>query len=196
MFRQGTQVSSSGEEITYTAEDLQQMADTYNTEVHEAPITIGHEADQAWDRPLSRKSQLSNGWLVGAYLGDDGSLYGDIEVDDGVYDAIKTKKLKKRSIGLYNPDSNANPNKGQWSIRHLALLGSEPPAVKGLKDITIYSEGVVEGLVYSEVEHIEEPETTITMFGEQVGTHQVKNQERHQQVLQKKWDSVKVRPYG
>lgn len=135
------------DDITYTAKELQEMADTYNPGVHEAPIVIGHDNDKAWGRSLSSKTQHSNGWVVKPYREGD-SLYADIEVDDDTLMAMKNKSIKKRSIGLYRPDSYNNPSPGKWSIRHLALLGAETPQVKGLKDITIYTEE----LVFEEVE--------------------------------------------
>lgn len=169
IFKAGNHMSSSGSEDGYTLADLSEMAETYNKEVHEAPIVIGHEADQAWDRPLSKASQLANGWVDKVYV-DGSSLFADIEVDEATLDLIKNKKLKKRSIGLYNPDSKSNPNRGKWSIRHLALLGSEPPAIKNLKDITIYSEG----LNYSEyIETGSEP--TVQMFGQSIPLSKVKD---------------------
>lgn len=172
IFKAGNHTSSSGSEDGYTLDDLREMSETYNKEVHEAPIVIGHEADQAWDRPLKKASQLANGWVDKVYVGGS-SLFADIEVDDEVLSLIRNKKLKKRSIGLYNPESKANPNKGKWSVRHLALLGSEPPAVKSLQDITIYSEG----LNYSEFEEAkpeEKPEPTIQMFGQAVPVSEAK----------------------
>ena len=149
------------DDITYTTKELQEMADTYDPSIHEAPIVIGHDNDKAWGRGLSSKTQHSNGWVVKPYR-EGNSLYADIEVDDDTLMAMKNKSLKKRSIGLYRPDSYNNPTPGKWNIRHLALLGTMPPQIKGLKDITIYTEelvfeddrevsGVIEHEVFGEV---------------------------------------------
>ena len=40
---------------------------------------------------------------------------------------------KKVSASFYSPDSKINPEPGKWSLRHVALLGAQPPAIKGLK---------------------------------------------------------------
>lgn len=142
IFRVGDTIDSKEQSHYYSLQDLQQIADSYDRSVHEAPIVWGHDSDKAWGRRLNRESQLANGWIIKLYVIDE-SLYADIEVDENTYEAIKSKQLKKRSVAFYPPQSSHNPKPGQFYVRHLALLGSEPPAIKGLDDIVIFSESLV-----------------------------------------------------
>lgn len=158
IFRAGITTDSENQTEEYTREDLENIAENYNTSIHEAPVVWSHKADKAWTRPLSSSNQLANGWVKRLYVKED-NLYGDIDVDSETFNAIKEGSLKKRSAGFYSPESKHNPVKGSWYLRHLALLGSEPPAIKGLKDITIFSEAP---LVYS----YNEPDNTINNFME------------------------------
>jgi hypothetical protein len=48
---------------------------------------------------------------------------------------VKAERFKKRSASFYAPDDPSNPKPGVWYLRHVAFLGAQPPAVKGLKDI-------------------------------------------------------------
>jgi len=43
IFSPGTQTSAQGVTREFTAKDLQQAANSYNADLHEAPIRIGHE---------------------------------------------------------------------------------------------------------------------------------------------------------
>ena len=52
--------------------------------------------------------------------------------------------IPKVSASFYAPESKINPEPGQWSLRHVAMLGAQPPAVKGLKGFA-YSEESDEG---------------------------------------------------
>ena len=139
IFKIGDVWDATGEHNSYTLEDLKELAESYDTEVHEAPVIVGHENDRAWHKHLNSKTQLSNGWVKRLYVKEE-SLYCDAEVDDFVYESIKDKKLKKRSLAHYTRKAKNSPVKGKLYLRHLALLGIDPPAVKGLKDIVIYKD--------------------------------------------------------
>ena len=54
-------------------------------------------------------------------------------------DYVKNGLYKKVSASFYSPESKINPEPGKWSLRHVAMLGAQPPAVKGLKGFA-YSE--------------------------------------------------------
>ena len=140
VFNVGKITDSEGNEDFYTATDLQEMAANYDpTGKHEAPIVIGHIGDKNKGF-LRRDDTLANGWVVGLSY-NEGKLYADLDVDDATLEMMEDGRLKKRSLGFYSKNSKASPVKGQFYIRHLALLGAAPPAVKGLKDIQFYNEG-------------------------------------------------------
>lgn len=118
IFRAGKQTDSAGVERDWTVSDLDTIAGSYNPEYHEAPVCIGHPKDNApafaWIKRVTREGES-----LFAEIGDEAPEFSEW---------LEAKRFKKRSISLY-PD---------LSIRHLAFLGAQPPAVKGLKD---FSEG-------------------------------------------------------
>ena len=129
IFSPGTQTSAQGVTREFTVSDLQQVADSYNPGHHDAPIVIGHEMND---------KVPSWGWVKNVKLkGED--LYAEVEFTPQMGQFIKDGLYKKVSASFYAPDSKINPDPGQWSLRHVAMLGGQPPAVKGLKGFA-YSE--------------------------------------------------------
>lgn len=123
IFKAGTQTSAQGVTREFTKSDLKQIADSYKPDVHEAPIRIGHEDNDkvpAW------------GWVKDVKVkGDD--LFAEIEFSPLASSYVENGLYKKVSASFYSPESKINPEPGKWSLRHVALLGAQPPAVKGLK---------------------------------------------------------------
>lgn len=124
VFRAGDQTSAQGIKRTFSPEDLQQVVDTYDPSVHEAPIVLGHQGDN--------DSLPSFGWIQG-FSREGQNLYADVSFTDTAKDLVKDGHYRKVSISFYSPESQINPHGGKWSARHLALLGASPPAVKGLE---------------------------------------------------------------
>ena len=136
VFKAGDQTSAQGVQRTFSPKDLQQVVDTYDPTVHEAPLVIGHQGDN--------DSVPSYGWIKGFSRQGD-NLYADVEFTDTAKDLVKDGHYRKVSISFYSPDSQINPTPGKWSARHLALLGAAPPAVKGLEPFSFSEEeGVFE----------------------------------------------------
>ena len=136
IFSPGTQTSAQGVTREFSKKDLQQVVESYTPSLHEAPIRVGHEDNDkvpAW------------GWVKGVKLkGED--LYAEVEFSPQMGQYIRDGLYKKVSASFYSPESKINPAEGQWSLRHVAMLGAQPPAVKGLKGFS-YSEdedGVVD----------------------------------------------------
>ena len=130
IFKAGTQTSAQGVTREFTVNDLKQIADSYTPNVHEAPIRIGHEDNDkvpAW------------GWVKDVKVKGD-NLFAEIDFSPMAEEYIKNGLYKKVSASFYSPDSKINPEPGKWSLRHVALLGAQPPAVKGLKGFA-YEEG-------------------------------------------------------
>lgn len=42
IFKPGKHIDAAGQEISFSEDDLKDIADNYNSEVHEAPICCGH----------------------------------------------------------------------------------------------------------------------------------------------------------
>lgn len=101
-----------------SSKGIQELADTYNADNHEAPVVIGHPKDNApaW------------GWVKNLKV-KEGGLYADLEVQDSLYSMLKQKLFGKRSVSFYD----SNPKR----FRHLGFLGAQPPHVKGLEPLSL-----------------------------------------------------------
>lgn len=131
VFRAGDQTSAQGIKRTFSPEDLQQVVDTYDPSIHEAPVVLGHQGDN--------DSLPSFGWIRG-FSREGQNLYADVSFTDAAKDLVKNGHYRKVSISFYSPDSQINPHGDKWSARHLALLGASPPAVKGLEPFSFTEE--------------------------------------------------------
>ncbi len=137
IFSPGTQTSAQGVTREFTKDDLMQVADSYEPDVHEAPIRIGHQDNDkvpAW------------GWVKDVKMkGDD--LVAEVEFSPLMEDYVKNGLYKKVSASFYSPESQINPEPGKWSLRHVAMLGAQPPAVKGLKGFAYAEESEGEDIL-------------------------------------------------
>lgn len=132
MFKAGPQISSAGQKMVFSEEDLDQVVNSYNPSKHEAPLIIGHEQDDStpalgWVREVWRKGK---------------SLWGKIELTPKAERLIRDGVFKKVSSSFYLPDADTNPVPGSLHLRHLGLVSI--PAVKGL---TAFSELIPEGSI-------------------------------------------------
>lgn len=132
IFRTGLFTSDDGTEYNITDDILNEIASTYNPAFHEAPVVAGHVKH---DRP-------AYGWVTKAYVNGAGRLLMDADkVDPQFAEMVEAGRFKKRSVSLYHPEHPANPTPGKWHLKHVAFLGAQPPAVKGLKDIEFSENG-------------------------------------------------------
>jgi hypothetical protein len=116
-FSTGTHTSSEGEVCSYSSEDLDNIVKKYeetkNTDP--APVCLGHPAD----------SSPAYAWIKSAKRVGDKLVVKLHQMNENFVDALKNHAYKKVSLSLY--DSEDGPR-----IRHLAWLGAQPPAVRGL----------------------------------------------------------------
>lgn len=126
IFRAGRHTAMNGEALSFSEKDLRDIVAGYDPAVHEAPIVIGHPADNA----------PAFGWVRGlAQKGDVISAKAS-QVDPAFAEAVRSGRFKKRSAAFYLPDSPNNPTPGKYYLRHVGFLGAMPPAVKGLRDVS------------------------------------------------------------
>ena len=126
IFRPGVLIDDAGVERTFTADDIQAMADGYDPAVREAPLCIGHPAGNL----------PAYGWVQRLSVNDAGRLVMDPhQVEPQFAEMVSVGRFKKRSAAFYPPQHPSNPKPGTWYLRHVAFLGAQPPAVSGLKDI-------------------------------------------------------------
>lgn len=136
IFKTGRHTAMSGAVLAFGEAELQAAADAYDPAVHEAPLTVGHPKD---DLP-------AYGWVKSLAFQEGGLDAQPDQVDEAFAELVRQGKFKKISASFYTPDSPANPKPGAYYLRHVAFLGAQPPAVKGLKPVSFSEaeEGVVE----------------------------------------------------
>jgi hypothetical protein len=121
IFWAGTHTDSAGNTQTFTTADLQQMAASYDTGKHEAPIVIGHP----------KTNDPAYGWVKTLNFEND-TLYADVtQVDNDFKDLVNQGRYKKVSAAFYPPNEKTNPVPGSFYLRHVGFLGAQPPALKG-----------------------------------------------------------------
>lgn len=115
ILKTGKFIASNGKEIEFTEEDLTKIASSYNPANSEAPLVIGHPADNA----------PAYGWIESLTVTGDKLIAKAKQVVPEFLEAVKSGLFKKRSVSL-NPD---------LTLRHVGFLGAALPAVKGLADL-------------------------------------------------------------
>ena len=125
IFTGGEQTSQSGMTHTFKESDLDQVVESYNPDVHLAPLIRGHdEKDDGAPSSGWVKEVIRRGRDLFAYVALTG--FGQQNLEEG--------NFKKVSCRFYPPEDPANPTPGKLSLRHLALVTI--PAVKGLQEFS------------------------------------------------------------
>lgn len=136
IFIAGTRPASNGVLTTISPENLQEVVDTYNPNYFRAPLlvseTVGHDIGNYSDTEVSKSKELCHG--IPKKLKRVGSrLYAQFDkVSKNFSQWVRDKQIHSVSSSFYLPNSPNNPYPGKWSLRHIAGLGSTPPACKGL----------------------------------------------------------------
>lgn len=118
IFRTGTHRPKGMEAMTFSQEDLDKIVQMNTGK--EIPIVVGHP----------KTSDPAYGWAKQITREDDILFADDPEIAPEMQQLIKEKKYRYVSIEL-RPD---------YTIRHIGLLGANPPAVKGLKPVQFSEE--------------------------------------------------------
>ncbi|GAB0057423.1 hypothetical protein SIID45300_01751 [Candidatus Magnetaquicoccaceae bacterium FCR-1] len=122
IFRAGRHTDGAGVTREFSTSDLDTIVSGYSAKDHQAPLVIGHPATDApaygWVQKLSR-------------TGDE--LYAHLEqLSSDVIEMVQNGHFKHVSAAFYPPGSPGNPQTSGFALRHVGLLGAQPPAVKGL----------------------------------------------------------------
>lgn len=142
IFRAGKHTAMSGVTLDFAEDKLRAAVDAYDPALHEAPIVVGHPKDNG----------PAYGWIKSLHFNEQ---TGAVEVDPDQVDPefsemVQAGRFKKRSASWYLPDSPSNPKPGTLYLRHVGFLGAQPPAIKGLKEVSFSeAEGIVEFSDYS-----------------------------------------------
>jgi hypothetical protein len=125
IFSPGTHKSSTGHTCTISKTDLQNTANNFISN-HRVPLCLGHSS-------FKHKDIIpSLGWFRDVKQDEDGELYGLVEATKAGEALIEGGYYENFSASFYDPQSDLNPKPGNWTLRHVAALGGEPPALKEL----------------------------------------------------------------
>lgn len=121
IMRTGKHVDSAGNQHLFDEARLDAIAASYDPAKHEAPVVLGHPADNApaW------------AWVAGLKREGQTLMYQEKGAQPEFDEMRKRGLFKKRSLSLY-PDG---------TLRHVGWLGAMPPAVKGLADVAFAENG-------------------------------------------------------
>ncbi|HLD66043.1 MAG TPA: peptidase [Pseudomonas sp.] len=123
----GRHTALDGRPVEFTEAILQEIVETYDPTLHEAPLVIGHP----------KLNGPAYGWAKSLEM-RDGMLYAEPhQVVPEFAEAANRKMYKKRSASVYLPDSPGNPVPGKHYLRHIGFLGAMPPAIKGIPDAAL-----------------------------------------------------------
>lgn len=125
IFKAGVHTSMQGEELAFAEADIAASAAAYDPALHEAPLVVGHP----------RHDAPAYGWVQSLTVVGDVLAARPRQVDASFAEMVGAGRFKKISASFYPPQAKANPVPGVYYLKHVAFLGAQPPAVKGLKPV-------------------------------------------------------------
>ncbi len=148
ILRTGTFRDAGGRDIVIDREALARMASSYDPQLHEAPVVVGHPVH---DQP-------AYGWVKRLEARDDRLLAELGELDPGFVELVRQGRFKTRSVSLYLPGMANHPRSGDGIyLRHVGFLGAQPPAVKGLRPVQLSGDEDVVAEITTDVRERAEP---------------------------------------
>jgi hypothetical protein len=120
LLRVGTFLDSQKQPYTFTLDALKQIADSYNSDYHVAPILVNH------DETKPNKGLIDRVWVEGDRL-----FAEPRQVDPELAELTNAGRWPSLSPAIYLPDSPTNPVPGSYGLRHVAMV--QIPAIKGGK---------------------------------------------------------------
>ncbi|QSX32464.1 hypothetical protein JYB87_11870 [Shewanella avicenniae] len=125
IFKTGRHTAANGQTLDFNEDILQDAAASYDPQLHEAPIVIGHPRDNA----------PAYGWIKSLSFSDGNISAEPHQVNADFEEMVQKGLFKKISASWYLPDSPNNPKQGTLYLRHVGFLGAQPPAIKGLNAV-------------------------------------------------------------
>ena len=108
-----------GEKGQWSEEMLDQMAEEYRADRHEAPVTLDHA-----------QTGPALGWVSGLKRAGDRLIARLRNLNGDLVELLRSGAFKKRSVEIYH----ALPETGKPYLKAVSFLGAGAPTVKGLRD--------------------------------------------------------------
>lgn len=136
ILRKGQAVSSNGVEVDLNDELLDQVVESYDPQNFKAPLIVSHNTGGEDDASLA-ESELAYGFPTRLERRGDRVKAVFEKISPQFVQWNRQGRLLGISPSLYPPTAAANPTPGRWSLRHIAGLGKNPPAIKGLAPLAL-----------------------------------------------------------
>jgi len=114
---------------------IRDLATSYNEGGWRAPLVLGHPTHDA----------QAHGWVTSLEVDDKGELYGEVDqVSPELSDWVRDGRYRNVSISWWGKGHANNPSKASDTLRHVGILGGQPPAIAGLTPLAFADDaGVV-----------------------------------------------------
>ena len=126
IFRPGKFKAMNGTEVSFSAEMLKDIAESYDPKVYQAPLVIGHP----------KVEDPAYGWVKNlCFSGERLSAEPEAVVEEFA-SLVSARRYQNVSASFFTPEHPANPKPGKYYLKHVGFLGAVPPAVTGLKTVS------------------------------------------------------------
>lgn len=137
IFKAGRRKAANGTVATITNADLDQVVDSFDPALYSPPLIFTHKIPKSLDDRDVYKTKFAFGVpeqlkRVGKSLK---AVFDADKICPQFKEWVRDRNLLGKSASFYTPNYPDNPTPGKWHLRHIAALGNEPPAVKGLKPL-------------------------------------------------------------
>lgn len=136
ILRKGQAVSSNGTEVDLNDELLDQVVESYDPQNFKAPLIVSHDTAGSDDASLA-ETELAYGYPTRLKRVGDRVKAVFEKISPQFVEWNREGRLLGISPSLYPPNAAANPTPGRWALRHIAGLGKNPPAIKGLSPLAL-----------------------------------------------------------
>lgn len=157
VFRADTRASKG-----LTAAHIAKAAQLYDPETAPAPLVMGHPKN---DSPALGR--------IASLRAEGSKLFAKLTgIKDEVVQKVRNREILGRSIAFWDPRHPSNPVPGEFTVRHLGLLGGQAPAIAGMSplkfsaDETSLEDGDILDAVVFEVAEAEAPTAVQTITEE------------------------------
>ena len=145
IFKTGCHTANNGVTRTYDLSDLQEVAETYDPTYYKAPLIFNYFADDphstlGYDDREIEKSPFAFGTPERVEVNGDRLVAHFDKISPEFVQWNRDGKILSVSASLYPENYSHNPYGDKLSLRHIAALGTEPPAVKGLTPLSLNEE--------------------------------------------------------
>lgn len=136
ILRLGRHTASNGVSQEFTHEMAQEIVDTYSPDLFKAPLIISHNTGGHGDRDIVN-TELAFG--TPKYLKKAGDRVKAVfeKISPQFTEWVRNHQILGISPSFYPPNHSGNPTPGKWHLRHIAGLGKNPPAIKGMAALSL-----------------------------------------------------------